>query len=177
MKLVIVYLIKGKAEKYHKQLVKEVGPKFGEKYMIENPLPSHVTLKSPFETNNIKEIEKLLEEFVKTEKQSKIEINGFKNFKRFVAFLNTKFSKQTLKTQKHLLKKLQKIGIKSHEFDKKFKPHATISYGNTKTSFNNIWNYLKTLDKPNFDLKLNNIAIMKKGKKYWKVYKEFKIKN
>ena len=49
MKYVFVYLIRGKVERYHQELIKTVGPKFGENYMIDNPLPSHITIKSPFE--------------------------------------------------------------------------------------------------------------------------------
>lgn len=175
MKYSIFYLIKGEHGKYVQKLIYEAGPKFGEDYMIKNPLPPHIVLKYPFETKNIKKIEKVLKEFAKKQKQSKIQINGFGNFRKFVVFLKTKFSKQALKTQKELIKQLQKIGINSHEFDKKFKPHTTIAYGNTKKSFKGIWNFLKNGDKPKFNLKLNNIAIMKEGKKYWRVYKEFKI--
>ena len=64
MKYSIFYLIKGKAGKHQQKLVKEVGPKFGENYMIENPLHSHIALKSPFEIKDIKPLEKLLKEFV-----------------------------------------------------------------------------------------------------------------
>jgi 2'-5' RNA ligase len=177
MKYCIFYLIKGKAEKYHQRLIKEVGPKFGERYMIENPLPAHITLKYFFETDRTKELEKLLGQFVKKQKLSKIEINGFGRFDQHVAFLKIKFSKQAIKIQKELVKEIMEInGIKLKEFDIKFKPHATIAYGNTKKSFSGIWNYVKKLDKPKFNLKLDNITLMKQSGKYWKVHREFKIK-
>ena len=54
--------------------------------------------------------------------------------------------------------------------------HATVAYGSTKKSFSIIWDYLQTLEKPEFDLEFDNIAILKKPKKYWQIYKEFKIK-
>lgn len=175
MKYSIFYLIRGEAGKYNQKLVKKVGPMFGENYMVENPLPAHVVLKYPFETNNIKIVEDLLKEFVKDKKPSKISIEGFGNFRRFVAFMKTKFSPEARKIQKQLIKALEKIGIEPQEFDKKFKPHATIAYGNKKETFDGIWDYLKTLRKPRFNMVLDNIAIMKKGKP-WKVYREFKIK-
>ena len=176
MKYALVYLIKGKPKKYQQNLVKTVGPKFGERYVLESKLPAHITLKIPFDTSNIKPLENRLKEFVKKQKPAKIKITGFGNFRRFVAFLKFKFSKSAFKIQKDLIKELNKVGIKLHEHDKKWHPHATISYGNTKKSFNNIWNYLKTLNKPQFDLYFDNITILKKGKKYWKVYKEFRLK-
>ena len=177
MKLVLVYLIKGKTEKYHQKLVREVGPKFGENYMIENPLPSHITFKSPFELSNSKVIEKILKEFCKNHTAFDIEMGGFGNFRRFVSFLKIKLSRQVIKINKELLQEVKKIdGIKLHRFDINWKPHATISYGNTKNKFNKIWNYLKKLDKPKFNLKFDNITILKKIGKHWKIYKEFKLK-
>ena len=177
MKYVLVYLIKGKAEKYHQRLVKSVGPKFGENYMIENPLPSHVTLKSTFKKRQMKYLEKVLAKFVKEHKAAEIKIDGFGNFRRFVSFLKIKFSKEAKKIQKELLKTIKDFkGIEIHEFDKKHKPHATIAYGNTSESFNNIWNYLSKLDKPQFNLSLDNITILKKPGKYWKVHKVYKLK-
>lgn len=175
MKYAVVYLIRGKAGKYQQKLVRDIGPKFGENYMIENPLPAHVTLKSPFETKSSKKLESVLEEFSEKYHSSDIKIRGFGNFNKFVAYMNVKFSKSAFKLQKDLIKKISKLGIPANEYDKKHKPHATIAYGNTKESFDKIWNYLKTLTKPKFDLKFDNITILKK-EKYWKIYKVYEIK-
>lgn len=176
MNVLIVYLIKGKVERYHQKLVKKVGPKFGENYMIEEALPSHITLKYPFETKSIKDLENFLKLFVKNHKSTKIKIRGFGNFNKFVTFLKTKLSKQALEIQKDLVNELKKQGVKPHKFDLDFKPHATISYGNTKDSFNKIWKYLKTLDTPSFDVELNNLAILKQQREKWKIHKEFKLR-
>ena len=177
MKYSIFYLIKGNAKKYQQKLVRIVGPKFKEKYVRDSKLPAHITLKAPFDTKNIKEVERIIRGFVKKQKPSKIKIIGFGHFRRFVAFLKFNFSKSALNTQKQLIKELDKIkNIRIHEHDKKWHPHATISYGNTKKSFNGIWNYLKGLNKPRFELMFDNITIMKRGRRYWKVYKGFKIK-
>lgn len=177
MKYSIFYIMKGKAGRYNKKLVKEVGPKFGENYMIENPLPPHITLKYPFGTKNIKKVEGVLSDFVKKYKPSKIKMIGFGHFQRFVIFLKFELSKSAIKTQRELIKELGKIkNVRIQEHDKKWHPHATISYGNTKKSFNEIWNYLKKLNKPKFELMFDNITIMKKSGKCWKVYRRFKLK-
>jgi|TARA_Y100000310_G_C20570768_1_gene757889 hypothetical protein len=94
MKCSLFYLIRRKARAHSKKLVSDVGPRFGEKYMVENLLP----------------------------------------------------------------------------------PHITVAYGNTKESFGSIWNYLQKLQKPGFDLTFDNIAIMRKGRKYWRVHKVYTIK-
>lgn len=177
MKYVLVCLLRGKIEKYHQNLVKKVGPKFGENYMIENPIPSHITLKYPFETNEIFILERILSRFCKDNKSTKIKIDGFGNFRRFVSFLKVNFSKEAKKVRKSLLNEIEKInGIKFEEIDKKYKPHATISYGNTKENFDQIWDYLKQLDKPESNLLFDNVTILSKPKRYWQVHKIYNLK-
>lgn len=176
MKYVIVYLVRGKVERYHQFLVKTIGPKFGENYLIKNPLPSHITIKSPFVSKNIKNVEYTIKNFVNTRKPVRIDVEGFGNFNRFVAFLKLKFPKQLLKIHTELLNELEdKNKIKLEEFDKKWKPHITIAYGNTKKSFDKIWNELKEKN-PKYKLKFDNITILKKPKRYWKIHKIFEIK-
>jgi 2'-5' RNA ligase len=86
-------------------------------------------------------------------------------------------SKQAINVQKELLKEIKNIeGVKLNEFDVKWHPHSTIAYGNTRNTFDNIWEYIKTLNKPEFDLKFDNITIMKKQGDRWKVHKEFNIR-
>lgn len=173
----IFYLFNGEARKYQEKLVKEIGPKFGENYVIESKLPAHITLKSPFEIGDIKPVEKVLEEFVKKQKKAKVEIIGFGNFRRFVAFLEFKFSEKAMKIQSEMIKELNKIKeIMMHEYDRVWHPHSTISYGNTPESFDKIWGALMQLEKPKFEIELDNITLMKKGKKYWKIHREFKLK-
>lgn len=177
MKYAIFYLLKGEAKKYRDKLVREVGPRFGERYVLDSKLPAHVTLKTPFITKDIIKIENLLREFSKKHKSQEIEITGFGNFNEFVTFLKFNFPEPAKKIQKELIKELtgiKEVNIKKH--DKIWHPHATISYGNTEKSFKNIWNYLGKLDKPYFKLKFDNLTIMKKQGKYWKIYREFKLK-
>lgn len=173
----IFYLMNGEAKKYRDKLVREVGPKFGERYVFDSKLPAHITLKIPFETKNIERVETVLQESIRNKKPVKIKITGFGNFRRFVAFLKFDFPKSALKVQKDLIKNLSKIkNIQIKEHDKKWHPHATISYGNTEDSFNKIWGYLQKLKTPFFETEFDNITIMKKQGKYWKAHKMFKLK-
>jgi len=177
MKYSIFYLIKGKAKRYRNKLVKRVGPKFGEKYVLNSKYPAHITLKVPFETKNISKIEKLLERISKENKKGEIKIFGFGNFKRFVAFLKIKPDFQTKKIQKEIIKELSKLKkFEISKQDKKWVPHSTISYGNTKESFDGIWKELMNLKKILFNLEFDNLTIMKKDRKFWKVHKKFKLK-
>ncbi len=177
MRYSIFYLIKGNAKRYRNNLVKQVGPRFNENYVFDSKLPAHITLKAPFQIRKIEKIENILKDLTKKYNKQNIEISGFGNLKKFVVFLRFKFSKSALKIQKELIKKIKEIReIRAQQYDKKWSPHATISYCNTKTSFNNIWNYLERLNKPYFKLRFDNITIMKKSGKHWKIYRKFNLK-
>jgi len=145
--------------------------------MIETPLPSHITIKYPFKTNNLKNLEKTISTFVKQQKVTKFCIKDFGKFRKFVIFLKPTPLKAFSKIQKQLREELRKSNkIPNRKFDKKFEPHATIGYGNTKESFNKMWSYVKTLKKPKFNLKFDNLTILKKPGRLWKIHKVFEIK-
>jgi len=171
-------LIRGEAQAYQQDLINKLAEISGENYMTEiNPLPQHVTLKAPFETKDLEKLEKLIEEFVKTRTQGDIKIEGFNNFDRFVAFLDTKFDEKSEEVRENLLKILVgKMGLGLQKYDKEFKPHATLAYGNTKETFDVIWKYLEELGNPEFDLKFDNITILIKPEKRWEVHKVYEIK-
>jgi len=173
----IAYLIRGEVKKHHEKLVKEVGLKFNETRIIPPKDFPHISIKSSFKTNKIEEVEKLIKAFVKTQKPSKITYGGYSHFRRFVAFSKVIFTKRGLKTQKDLIDELKKISwIPFKEKDFKWKPHATICFGFTKESFNNIWKYLQKTQIKTVELEFDNITIRKKPRKYWKIHKTFKIK-
>lgn len=177
-KYFIGYVLEGKEKEYNQKLVEEVGPMFGEDYIVENPRPPHLTLKSPFETDKIEEIESLLSKFAKDHKSTRFKINGFDNFRKFVAFLKVEDSDKIRELQKSLINELKKISwIKIDKYDLEWKPHATIAYGNTQESFNKIWNYLQNLQKPEFDIQFKKISLLKKENNLWKIYKEYELNN
>ncbi len=177
MRYSIFYLIKGDAKKYRNKLVRGIGPKFGENYVLDSKLPAHITLKVPFEIRDIKKVEKILDKFSKKHKSKDIEIVGFNHFKGSVAFLKFNFPKYALKVQRELITELEKLkDVSINEHDKKWTPHATISYCNNRENFDKIWDFLNKLEVSHFKLKFDNITIMKKTGKYWKIHKEFKLK-
>jgi len=179
MKYAIFYLIKGKAEIYHKNIIKNIAKISGEKYLIDNPLPSHITLKYTFDADKkqIKELEKIIGLFVKRQKKSKINIDGFNNFNKFVVYMDVKFSMEAKYVRNNLIKQIKHLSfIDIQDFDNNWKSHSTIGYGNSKKTFNLIWKYVQSIDKPNYDLNFDNITIMKKPKKYWKLHRGFKLK-
>ena len=179
MRYSIGYLLSGEAKKFHEKKRKELAKKFNEPYLLENPIPSHSTLKYPFsaEKKQIKKIEDMIKGFVKKQKKEKIKIRKINNFHNKVVYLQLDFSKRANKIFKDLLKELGKFDwLEWGEYDKTIdgKFHATLVYGNTPDSFKRIWKEVSDI-KPNYDIEFDNIAIMRKPKKYWKIHKIYKI--
>ncbi len=172
----IVYKITGRAAKCHQNLVKKISRLFREYECKNEKLPTHATLKYSFETDNIAEIENIIKSFVKKQKPAKIEMRGFDHFHNSVIFSKLKFSKEAKEIQKKLIKELKTNGLPIKKDDAYWKPHATITFISKKDNFEKIWNHLHSLDKQKFDLKFDNITILKKPRKLWKTHKRFKIK-
>ena len=176
MKCTLVYLLKGKAGQLDDKLIKKIGIKFNERFIIDNPFPAHITLKGHFEVDDVREVENILKKFVKSHKKGKLKILGFSHFGNSVVFLRSVLSLKAREIQRDLIKELELSGIESFLFDKHFKPHAIVSYANSEKKYKKIQSYLQTLNSPKFDLMLDNIAIFVKPRKYWELYKEFKLK-
>ena len=175
-KYCIVFLPSKEVSEYNQKLVDEVGPKFAETYLIDNPRPPHITLKSPFYMEDTSAMETALAKFVKKCKSAEVEVGGFGSFHSKVSYLKTEFSPEAMQIQKDLLKEIlpfKEVYLK--EFDSEFKPHITVAYGNTPEIFDNIWEYLQQLPQPKFKIKFDNVTLLKKVKNEWQIYKEFDI--
>ena len=83
----LAYLIRGEAQKYHQELVQTIGPKFGEMQLIEHPIPSHITLKAPFHTDDITQLADIVLKSSREQTKSRISLGGFDIFELFESFV------------------------------------------------------------------------------------------
>ena len=177
MEYVVVYLLRGEIAEFHQRKIKELARKFDEYYLMEKKRPSHITLKYNFTTNNITEVEKMLKIFSEIHNSTKIRINGLIEFRKRVIGFKVDFSKEARNVYKDLRNELKKLSLgKWSEFDnigKKF--HFTLVYASSLKKFRVIYEYLNK-DKFDCNLKLDNITILRKSKKYWKVHKVYELK-
>lgn len=177
MKYCIVYLIKGNAEEYQRKVVREFSDVFDIRD-LNNHIPPHITLKAPFETDNINQIEELLSNFSKNVKPAKIKIGELGHFDKRVIYLDAKFSPEAKKIYDNLIKELEKISWMSwREHDKLGNFHATLAYCQDEEEYKDFWEYLSMLNPASFDANLDNISILVKNSEGdWEVYRGFRIK-
>ena len=174
MKYAIVCLIKGDAEKFSETIRSDVAKKFNVTRAIKKNPPSHITLKYPFETKKIKELEKIIENFGNSNKRAKYKLNGYDSFGKNVIFIKIEPSNEMTNIHKKLIDELKKIKWMTwKKFDGNVHFHASVAHSDiNENNFDEIWNYVNQ-NKPKFDLFFDNITLLKLIDGVWKVHKEF----
>ncbi|MEG0773537.1 2'-5' RNA ligase family protein [Clostridium sp.] len=175
MRYVIVSTIKGEAGDFNNNLRKEVFKKFGAK---SSKLPAHFTIKAPFEhSEDIRDLEKILEEFSMKEKKASLRIHGFDHFGDRVIFMKVNMSKEGKEVHDRLIDAMSKVPYiafdKKDDKDKVF--HITVSSKRIADMFNDLWEYVNKLP-CDFESEFNNIGIYKWENFTWVLHKEYLFK-
>lgn len=176
MRFVIVCLIKGEALKYHEKCVSDVCFKYK---VSAQKLPAHFTIKAPFETDNIYEIENIVQNFVDLRHKENITIDGIGHFGFSTIYMNINLNDSALELYKdfiHELKKLDFLEWRGPHDGQGKNLHATIVTHLNEEKFNEIWDYVKLKYDPKFNLCFDNISILKWDKYKWVTYKQFILK-
>lgn len=181
MKYVIHCLLKGDVETYQHKLVNEIYRNFGLKITKEENLSTHFTLKYCFETENIGEIEKIIQIFCKKHKKTPVQVGGIGSFPAKVVFINVKLSGEAKKVFSEFISELRKVKWMSwNEYDaENLHFHSTIAE-ECNEKFDNVLKFVQGKEKY-FDCWFDNITILKLvsgsqnlGK--WEIHKSFSIK-
>lgn len=181
MQYIINCLLRGPVEKYQHDLVREIYKKFGLNITKEENLATHFTLKYWFETEDIKEIEKIIQIFCKTHKKTPVCVGGFGSFSPKIIFINVKLSDEAKKIFFEFISDLKKV--KWMPWDKydaeNLHFHSTIAE-ECNEKLKDILRFIKNKEKY-FDCLFDNITILKLvGKKQnfkkWKIHKTFFMK-
>lgn len=173
----IVYLLEGESKRYVEKLIRDVAKKFNVTFVYSGKQPAHITLKYRFETNKVKEVEKVVSEICKETKLSNFEVGRLGNFKKDALILKVKPSKEMVEFDKKLIKSLKKLKIAPNTFDKVLYKnfHIGIAHHDIKEKFGLIRDYLKKYDKK-FKAKFGKVYLIRKPKNKWIVQKKFNIK-
>lgn len=174
MRYVLVSVVKGEAGDFNNNLRKDVYNKFNAK---SSKLPAHFTIKSPFESENINELEEILDAFAKNNNKSSYTLNGYDHFDDRVIFMKVNMSHEGKKLHDKLIDELNKISyINFDEKDGKNKIfHVTISSKKIKKVYHELWSYVNQFSF-NFHCEFDNICIYKWDHNTWELHKEYIFK-
>ena len=171
MRYVIVSVVKNKAGDFNNNLRKDVFEKFNIK---SSKLPAHFTIKSPFESDDISELENTLLEFIKNHSATPYKIKGYSNFDDRVIFMKVLMSDDGKKVHDELIDSLSKISyINFYSKDGKDKIfHVTISSKKIQNKFSILWDYVNKFS-CDFDCLFDNICIYKWENNTWVLHSEY----
>jgi len=177
---VLVYLIKGRAKKYHLSLSRDLSKKFRIKN-VGRRIEPHITLKFIGEINNYKmlrELEENIKEFTQSERGFKIRLKGINHFSKNVIFVDVRKDKALIDFYNRLYSHLRKLSwmpsVRKFEGNN-MHFHATLAVDDISLKFNQIYNYISNRT-PQYVLSFRSVALIRKNKSKWKTYKEFKLR-
>ena len=174
IRYVVVSVVKGEAGNFNNNLRKEVYEKFNAK---SSKLPAHFTIKSPFETDNIVQLENTLDKFSKENYSAPYKIKGYDHFDDRVIFVKVIMSKEGKILHDNLIDSMSSIDyINFDKLDGKNKIfHITISSKKIKNIFNDLLNYVSYIP-CDFNCNFDNICIYKWENNTWVLHKEYLLK-
>lgn len=178
MRHIIAHLVRGEANDYLISLSKDLVEKF-DVFPIHNRIPFHFTLKRWFEISDedMQKLHLLLDDFTKSHTQSAYTMNTFGNFREDVLFLDVEPSEKMHSNVLELMEVLHTHpSLTFDEYDNGSDFHATLTMSALKPfNFQEIKEYLDAVKRPNFNLKFDNIAILKKPETEWVVDKVWEL--
>ena len=168
------HIIRGEAGKYHTRLTQELSEKF-DIHPLHLKVPPHLTFKAPFKTDTISNIQKVTEQFIKNTKSTAFTFDGFGNFRQGTIYINVKPSVEMVESVDAYQRELFSMDLLQRE---KFEPssstlHASVARKFPKNKFDEIWEYIRAFQPPNFKLNFDSIAILEHDGKRWNIHSEF----
>ena len=179
MRHIIVHLVRGEASQVHIGITKDLTEKF-DTFPLHNRISPHLTLKRWFELDEVgmAKIYETLGAFSKAHRQSNYKIQGFGSFNKDVIYEDIQPSPEMTSSLADLRKRLHEVeNLTFDEFDEVDELHATVVMGALKPfNFDEIWDYLSKGKYPDFNMKFDNIAVLKKESNMWVVDRVWEIK-
>lgn len=168
MKYFIGHLLSKEVENYYKKITLDLSNKFGIKNLSEY-IPPHFTFKPPFEFNNEELLKEEIRGVIKDLETFNIKIYDFGNFyfESRTIYLKPKNNEDIQNKLKDIILKTNNIGDKNIKARDPFELHISIARYLDHDKFEEIWSYLKLIEKPNIDREFNNLTLFVKENDNW----------
>lgn len=174
----IVHLLNGEAEIMHHSVMDDIAEKF-DIVPFYKLMPSHLTLKRGFESDEVDmmDLYERLDTFSTAHTSSEYSLKGWGQFPGKAIYIDVTASKKMSDTVAALLNSIRNMsGMNFHEYDNGGEFHASVALSALQPfDFEKVWNYLQTIEQPDFEMKFDNIAILKKPEDVWVVDRIFEI--
>jgi 2'-5' RNA ligase len=176
MRYFIGCLIRGEAKDYQERLIDRICKRFDIRNLNKH-IPAHFTLKAPFESDDIGEVEELLSRVCGEGEVSSIEIDEIGNFHKRVIFLRGRPSSGVVEFLGRLndgLRKIEWMKFEKHDLNEG-NLHSTLARVRDVKQFDDIMRFLAS-ERPCFKFGFDNVVIFRKRGNVWEVYREFGLR-
>jgi 2'-5' RNA ligase len=140
--------------------------------------PPHVTIKWPFEVEDITIFERYCEELAKKINSFEVSIEGYGFFEPEVIFLKVIPSKELVNLHLKILYDLKtNFSIEKNQFEGQNQQfHTTLAYEDiSQEMFSKAKEELENSEQPKISFKFNSIGLFKFTGEEWIIHKKFKI--
>ena len=163
--IAIICLLPIEVNNYYLELRQLITGNFGLK--VNHGVPAHITLKYGFPVEDVYEIEEVAEQFCLSQPKSTWELRDFGYFVnngKHVVFIDAIPTENTRKVHAAFLDNLRKIKwVKWGQFDNSdLHYHITLaSKGINSKNFVDVWSFIDKLEKPSFEVHLDNLGLFR----------------
>lgn len=174
MRYMLAYMLEGDAKAHHLELSDRLAERFRLRPVSRKNDP-HITLKAPFDTEDIHEIDNVVTAFTQKESPEELAIGGFDLFPKRVVYMNVRAPKQTHMLVRRLQDQLRNVAwlpFGPKEFPLQL--HATLCYAKKPEQTKEILSYLKKEKPREFHCQLDAISLLEKHER-WEVAETYWI--
>ena len=175
MRYMLAHMLEGEAKEYHTELADRIAESFN-----LTPVGRHcdprISLKAPFETNDVSDVTAAVSAFAMTEEATPFELTGFGSFEGRVVYKDIEAPEETVALVRRLQDQLREISwlqFSSHETP--ITLHTTISFPRTPEQAKEIMSYLEKEPPVKFQCMLDSISLLHKRERRWEVARTFKL--
>lgn len=162
MRYFIGYVATGEIETYYNALTADLHERFGVQDLSKR-VPPHITLKPPFDADDISPMEEQVESFLKGKKAMPFRVEGFDAFweNRETIFL-------AVHADATLDMFLKECRTEFH--------HMSVARHLNGDSFEEVWGYVASLPNPRFEAWFDNLTLFVLENEKWEVKRTFRFK-
>jgi 2'-5' RNA ligase len=178
MKYLICYTLPPHVARYHNDVVADVAMRFGTQ-LLNQRIPPHVTLKVPFDTRRIEEVEDVVKEFANQYTSAPMQVKGVGTFGQNIIYMDIHASDRARNIVEGFIPFLSHHlpWLPTHRYDHNKNLHATVVKRDAGEQFYAIWKYLTETYDPFFDIEFDNLTILFNERKRWFVHKRFELRS
>lgn len=139
---------------------------------LSETTPPHITIKPPFETEDLSAIETTLEQLADSIGKMHMRINGFGKFDETgkTIFLSVEMDPDDLQKIEIMIGSLEPLG-NGKTLPRPFHPHIAVARHLEPAQSKNAWNYLQNLPAPRFETNFSNLTLFRFDKPEWMIEK------